>query len=170
MKRQIQTKKSIRRKTVITILSALLLSGMVGCKREFVVGSDIQIDDINEFYYTYSSSTFPPEYQRYHFYKEDKNYWFYHEKREGEAFPLREEHITVSGKIELTKEQWETMYNYLKDGLVEKRKESVTSGDSGPFLYLYWKKDRGKYQMFDFSSYQALQDFKTFCINLVEQK
>ena len=61
MKRQIQTKKSIRRKTVITILSALLLSGMVGCKKEFVVGSDIQIDDINEFYYTYSSSTFPPD-------------------------------------------------------------------------------------------------------------
>ena len=150
---------------IVSIGGIFYMTGLFG-GRVFIVGKDIQKEEIQEFYYTISSSTFPPKYQRYHFFVEDEKKYFYHEKREGEVFPLTEEYITVSGKKELTEEEWDVFYQYIKDGKVIARQESITSGDRGPFLYLYWKNDRSKIQQFSFGSYQAIKEFEEYCIKL----
>ena len=65
-----------------------------------VVGATVKQKDVTEFYYTLSSSTNPPRFQRYRFYTAEGKYYFYHEKREGDHWPLREEDVTVSGTKE----------------------------------------------------------------------
>lgn len=131
-----------------------------------IVGKNISIGDVTEFYYTYSTSTFPPDYQRYRFYVEDGKYFFYHEKREGEHWPLRETDKTVFGTVELSEAEWSTFFDYLKGGVVKKRTESTECGSSGPWLYLYWKGDRSKYQEFSFESFDKKISFEEFCIKL----
>lgn len=131
-----------------------------------IVGTDIALDDITEFYDTYASSTFPPEYQRYRFYVEAGRYMFYHEQREGDHFPLTEEDITVSGSKELTKEEKETFFGFLKDGTVTERQESLDAGDSGPWRYLYWDGDEDRYQEFSFETWDKAGSFEDFCIQL----
>ena len=59
------------KKIMKALLSLLMIVPISGCSGEKTVGRDIKIDDITEFYYTYSSSTNPPDYQRYRFYVED---------------------------------------------------------------------------------------------------
>ena len=133
------------------IAAVLLLTGMFGGskapvlgKRELTVGTDILPEDVTEFYYTLSSSTDPPRYQRYRFYREEGRTFFYHEKREGDHWPLREGDITVSGTKELTGEEWAAFFGLLREGTVQKRAESTESGGKGPWLYLYWEGDIGK--------------------------
>ena len=133
---------------------------------DLVVGTDIVIEDITQFYYTYATSTYPPKYQRYRFYIKDGKYFFYHEKREGNHFPLGEADITVSGSIELSGEQWAAFFGHLKGGAVEKRKERTESGGSGPWLFLYWKGDRSKYQEFSFVSKGTQISFEELCAKL----
>ena len=55
------------------------LTDLVSGKK--TVGKDILSDDITDFYYTYDTSTYPPEFQRYRFYAEDGRYYFYHETK-----------------------------------------------------------------------------------------
>ena len=88
------------------ILLVLRLAGVFGGakasfpgKKELTVGADIGQEDVTEFYYTLSSSTDPPRYQRYRFFLEEGRPFFYHEKREGDHWPLRESDITVSGLL-----------------------------------------------------------------------
>lgn len=131
-----------------------------------IVGKDIAMQEITEFYYTYSTSTDPPHYQRYHFSVKDGKHVFYHEQREGDHWPLKEKDITVSGTKELSDEEWATFFDLIKGGTVEKRKEDYGSGGSGPWLFLYWKGDRGKYQEFSFASWDAKTSFETFCVAL----
>ena len=88
----------------VAIAVVVFLFIMTG-NRERVVGVDIAAEDITEFFYTYSSSTYPPDYQRYRLYKENGIYKFYHEKREGQDWPLTEAHITISGSVELSEEE-----------------------------------------------------------------
>ena len=133
-----------------------------------IVGKDIKINDINEFYYTYASSTYPPKYQRYLFYRKDSKYYFYHEKREGDVFPLTEEYITISNTIELDNEEWNNFFDYINNGKVIKRKENTDSGYSGPWLYLYWENDKGVIQEFSFETYNKLKEFENYCIKLKE--
>ena len=133
------------------------------------VGTDIKMADITEFYFTYSSSTNPPRYQRYRFYVKDGIRRFYHEKREGNHWPLRETDITVSGTKELSQEEWQTFFNYIKGGKAEKRKEHLESGSSGPWLFLYWKGDKGKIQEFSFLSRGTQRSFEDFCIKLKKE-
>ena len=136
-------------------------------KRARVVGKDIDAETITEFYYTYSSSAYPPAYQRYQFYAEDGAYNLYHEKREGADWPLTESHITHSGSIELSEEEWTEFLNFLKGGIVEKRDQSSETGDSGPWLYLYWKGDHDQYQVFSFATFNEKNVFEAFCEKLV---
>ena len=82
------------------------------------VGREIRESDITEFYYTLSGSTYPPYYQRYRFYIENGQLWFYHEKREGNRWPLQEEDITVSGKKALSADEKKTWYQCLEGGTV----------------------------------------------------
>ena len=137
---------------------------------KYSIGKDIGIDDVTDFYYTYSSSAYPPEYQRYRFYVEDGQYCFYHEKREGDSWPLREKDITISGTRILSEEEWQRFFEHLAGGTVQKRSEDVVDGDAGPWTYLYWKKDKGKYQEFHFASWGDRIAFEEYCDSLLEQE
>lgn len=143
-----------------------ILTSLFSGEREKVVGKNISPDEITEFYYTYDSSTDPPEFQRYRFYIEDGTYLFYHETRKGDSWPLREDDITVSGTMELSEEEWEEFCSYLEGGHVRKREESLEDGDAGPWCYLYWKRDRSEYQEFSFASWEMQDLFEEFCLEL----
>ena len=135
-------------------------------KKEFVVGKDIAKEDILQFYYTYDSSTYPPEFQRYRFYTEGGKLLFYHEKREGDHWPLAESDATVTGTKELSETEWDEMFSLLCGGTVRAREEHLESGGRGPWLFLYWKNDRGKIQEFTFASYEKQREFEAFCVAL----
>ena len=136
---------------------------------EKLVGTDVKPEDVTEFYYTYSTSTDPPHYQRYRFYTEDGKRFFFHEKREGDHWPLTEDDATVSGTVELTEAEWKAFFDCLKGGTVKKREENLESGRAGPWLYLYWNGDKGKYQEFTFESYGARCDFEELCEGLASR-
>ena len=74
------------------LVCAMIFFGGNGSK---IVGKNIKINDINDFYYTLDGSTNPPYFHRYRFYKEEGKYFFYHEKREGDHWPLTDGDITV---------------------------------------------------------------------------
>ena len=131
-----------------------------------IVGKNIAISDITEFYYTYATSTYPPDYQRYHFFFLIGEYFFYHEKREGKHWPLRENDKTVFGTVKLSEAEWTIFFDYLKGGKVKNREESLDCGDSGPWLYLYWKGDKSKCQEFSFESFEKKTAFEDFCLKL----
>ena len=126
----------------------------------------IGLQDITEFYWTTASSSFPPDYQRYRFYTEGGAKYFYHETRAGERFPLTEEDITESGTRELSDAEWNEFYTLLCGGTVSNRSEDTSSGDNGPWLYLYWKNDNGTMQEYRFADYGAQQAFEQFCLRL----
>ena len=166
-----------KRKTMIIVFASILIIlftviAMINMfdKKEYLVGKDIKADDITEFYDTYYNMNYNALYQRYYFYAEDGKHYFYHEKRErkDDYGPLNEEDITESGTIELTDEQWNTFFEYMKDGTVIARQESADTGDSGPWYYLYWKKDKGNIQQFSFVSYDKEKQFEQFCLSLKE--
>ena len=162
---------------VLIVLAAavLCLTGVIGgdkapgpgpLRKELTVGTDILPEDVTEFYYTLSASTNPPRYQRYRFYAEEGGTFFYHEKREGDHWPLREGDITVSGTRELTEAEWSALFGLLREGTVKKREERLEDGDPGPWLYLYWKGDRSVWQEYAFPSYPARSAFEDFCAAL----
>lgn len=126
-------------------------------------GEEVPLSAITEFYYTYESSTFPPDYQRYRFFTQDGAYFFAHETRAGDHFPLGEEDVTVSGKLALTEEDWRCFLICLDGGAVKPREESLEDGDAGPWLYLYWQGDRGVEQEFSFASRADLTAFEAYC-------
>ncbi|MBR5347799.1 MAG: hypothetical protein IK125_01010 [Lachnospiraceae bacterium] len=131
--------------------------------RKFIVGDDIAKEEITEFYYTYSTTTYPPEYQRYRLFAEDGKYYLYHEKREGDHWPLTEVDATITGTIPLSDEEFESLWVCLKGGTVIKRVEHTEGGDPGPWLFLYWNGDKDKYQEFAFAGRPQLQQFEEVC-------
>lgn len=134
-----------------------------------IVGKDIQIEDVTDFYYTEENINYDACYQRYRFYVEDGKHIFFHETRErkDDYGPCTEEDTTLIGTIELTDDQWAQFTDFVNGGTVKAREESITDGDSGPWLYLYWKNDKGKYQQFSFDSYDTEARFEEFCLSLV---
>ena len=145
------------------------LSGLFSPKDQArVVGADIPGGDIHDFYYTYASSTFPPEYQRYRFYLEDGAPRFFHERREGKEFPLTEAHATLSGTLELTDAQWARFLDSIAGGTVSARDEEPVDGDAGPWMYVYYEGDAGLYQEYRFPSYGAQLEFEAMCASLTE--
>lgn len=139
-------------------------------KKERVVGNDISLNSITDFYYTDSTSTNPPKYQRYRFYVDEGTYKFYHEKREGDAWPLTESYITQSGTIDLTNEQWNEFLNYLNNGIVNKRNPKLETESTILSLYIYWNGDKGKYQVFSFESLNEKNVFLEYCENLISSQ
>lgn len=152
---------------VICIVFGGRIMDLVSGKK--TVGKDVRSEDITDFYYTYSSSTYPPDYQRYRFYVEDGNCYFYHEKREGDHWPLTEEDITLSGTKELSAEEWNEFFAYLAGGMVQNRSDDAIDGDAGPWLYLYWKGDHGTMQEFTFASWEKEKEFEAYCLKMMEQ-
>jgi len=57
----------------------------------------------------------------------------------------------------------------VKGGKVEKRKEHLESGGSGPWLYLYWKGDKAKIQEFSFANLGKKTSFEEFCVKLARE-
>lgn len=159
----------------VAIIAGLALSGcthsqsLLG-KKEYRLEKDIKQEAFKKFYYTYSSTAFPPEFQRYLFAVDNGKATFYHEKREGETVFLKEKDITVSGTLELSADEWQTFWDFLKKGTVHKRIESTTSGDAGPWLFLYWDGDKDVNQEFEFTNYSTLRAFETFCIELKKKQ
>ncbi|MBO4313431.1 MAG: hypothetical protein J5838_03985 [Desulfovibrio sp.] len=134
--------------------------------RTKTVGTDVGIGDVTEFYYTYSTSTNPPEYQRYRFYLKEGKPAFHHERREGDRWPLTEKDVTVSGGRHLSGQEWAEFFDTLKGGTVRNREEHTESGDSGPWLFLYWKGDRSKCREFSFANYGSRLAFEALCSRL----
>lgn len=154
---------------VVLVMGVLFMTGIIGSKhKSFAVGKKIQNGDITAFYYTVASSTNPPEYQRYKCFVEDGQYKLFHEKREGDHFPLTEQDATVTGAVTLTDAQWNDFLSTLQGGKVVARSESTDAGSKGPFLYLYWKGDRDKYQAFTFESPEQMQTFVRLCETKVQ--
>lgn len=152
---------------IVALTVALICTGgwMISGNKK-IVGKDIKESDFKEFYYTYSSTVNPPEFQRYRIYTENGKRMFYHEKREGNKVFLTEEDITVSGTTELTAKEWETFWSYISGGKVENRKENTNSGGAGPWLYLYWNGDKNKCQEFTFADFRKKTEFEEFCVRL----
>ena len=157
------------KKITILILCFALLP-IFGCSQPknsvCVMGVDIKPEDVTEFYYTVSTSTFPPHYQRYRFYKEDGAYKFFHETREGDHFPLTEADATKTGTVTLSGDQWSDFLVLLVGGRVIARQEHLEDGDPGPWLYLYWTGDKGDIQEFSFVSYETRLAFESLCESL----
>lgn len=149
----------------IALIIASAFPAFSGGRTE-TVGKGIKRADITEFWYTYSTSTNPPQFQRYRFFADGGVWHFYHERREGGHWPLSESDITVSGDIVLTQAQTEKLFSCLDGGTVKAREESADSGSSGPWLYLYWTGDRSKFQEFSFRSYSDRLSFEELCRNL----
>ena len=115
----------------IILLICLAAAGAGAEKR---AGTDFTAEDITEFFYTVSTSTDPPFYQRYRFYTEDGKKLFYHETREGGGWPQTEEDIAVSGTAELTEADWSAFYACIRDGAVSMRSDEVLDGVSGIYV------------------------------------
>ncbi len=132
------------------------------------VGKDIAVEDITDFYYTVEDINYDAYYQRYRFYIEDGKHIFFHETRErpGDYGPCTEEDTTLTGTMELTDEQWAQFTDLVSGGTVKARSDSAESGDTGPWLYLYWTGDNGKIQQFTFESYGKEAEFEEYCESL----
>ncbi len=132
------------------------------------VGKDIPVSDITDFYYTEENINYDAFYQRYRFYVEDGKHMFFHETRErkDEYGPCTEDDTTLTGTIELTDDQWSQFSDLVSGGTVKSREDSADAGGIGPWLYLYWTNDKGKYQQFSFDSYGTQTKFEEFCLSL----
>lgn len=140
--------------------------------KENVTNRKIPFDDITEFYYTVENVNYDAFYQRYRFYTEDGKYMFYHETREkpGEYGPTTERDITKSGAVILSADEWKNFIGFLKDGTVSAKNDPDESGESGPWTFIYWKNDKGKYRAFDFKSYDTRVEFEGFCSALAQKE
>ncbi len=150
-------------------LAGLLFTGCAAGEK--IVGKNVQIDDITEFYWTYENINYNAHYQRYRFYVEDGKHMFYHvtRDRKDDYGPCSEEDTVKEGTFELSEEEWNRFFDLLTDGTVVNRKDSADSGDSGPWTYLYWKNDKGECQQYSFVSYERGREFETFCMELADR-
>ncbi len=166
----IKMSKCVTAALMIMLCCPALLCACGKSPEETVTNRKIAVEDITEFYYTISNVNFNAFYQRYRFFREDGKWLFYHETREkpGEYGPATEEDITASGTVELSEEEWEEFLAFLKDGKVTRRTDTDESGSSGPWMFIYWKRDKGKYQVFNFSSTSEMLGFEAFCAELAQ--
>ena len=159
------------RKTIFAAFAAALVLFLTGAwaesrARQATVGTDVAMSDVTDFYYTYSTSTCPPHYQRYRFYVDGDRRMFYHETREGGGWPQTEKDITASGTRALSEAEWAEFCKCVQGGTVRDRMEHLESGGAGPWLFLYWKGDRGTCQEFSFVSVSARFAFEDLCAGL----
>ena len=147
---------------------AFLFAGCQNLGGELIVGERIQTPEIKDFYYTVSTSTNPPDFWRYRYYKDGDKWVFHYEKREGDHWPLSEDDITQFCDVDLTDAQRDEFFSYITNGKVTKREESADSGDSGPWLFIYWNGDKDEYQVYSFESYAKQKEFEAFSESLIK--
>lgn len=140
-------------------------------KKDTVTKSKIPVCDISEFYYTCENINYNASFLRYKFSVNDEKYVFEYEIREkkGDYGPTDENDIIKKGTYELSNDEKNEFILFLKDGEVSLRKASIKTGETGPWMYLYWKNDKGKYQVFNFPSYAMKTEFEKFCTELMNR-
>lgn len=153
--------------TIGVIIIFLLI--VLNRKIYFSAKRGIDINTVYELIYTYASSAYPPSYQRYRFYIEHERFYFYHEKREGKSWPLKETDITVSGSAELSEDEWNEFLKHIENGTIEKNKKNTDSGNPGPWINLRCG-DCSKSRLFGFRKVNAKKDFELFCEQLTRSK
>ena len=79
-------------------------------------------------------------------------------------------YITAAGTIELSADEWKAFLALLKDGRVSARRDSAETGDAGPWTFIYWKNDKGKFRAFEFSSYGTRRGFEEFCSAIAREE
>ena len=164
-------KKERNKKMKTLIVSAVLLvaviavAGVIIAKVSGTRTVPVSTDNtaLSELYFTRASSTYPPYYQRYKIHLKDGRYMLYHEKREGERFPLTEEDITVSGDIELSEKELSALFACLEGGKAKKPADTAESGGDGPWVYIYYEKDPKKQLEFSFASPEKEAEFEKLC-------
>ena len=171
-------------KRLVMVLSILLCAlSLAGCasgegsdvklfQKTFEVGKDIERYNITEFYYTYENINYDAFYQRYHVYKTDYGTpYFTHitRERKNDYGPTTPEDTVKSVTIEMTDEQWKKFYELISGGTVAEREDTADSGDSGPWYYLYWDKDKEKYREYTFESPAAEKALKEFFVSLADE-
>lgn len=173
--------KRVGKKTALMacVLSSLLL--LSGCGQVFnlfvngegtmIVGKDIKENDINEFYYTKENINYDAYYLRYLFYVKDGKRMFFFEERErkGDYGPTSEADVKAKAEFELSDDEWSEFISIINGGEVKAREENIETGGSGPWTFLYWSGDKGKYQEYSFESYGARVGFESFCEELAEK-
>ena len=140
-------------------------------KTDKIAGSKVSVADVVDFYYTYSWIGYNAEYLRYRFYVEDGKCMFMHDARkvEDDYGPASEEHRTSYGIKELSQEEWDRFLDLIKVGSINNPKEHTETGDSGPWLYLYYSKGNDVERMeFNFNSLGDRSDFVEFCESLAQ--
>ena len=138
-----------------------------------IKGISVTQSDIVDFYYTYDWSGYNALYQRYRFYVEEGEYLFYHETRklEDDYGWASEADITASGTVFLSIYEWDEFLYYLTEGSATEPEENLLDGDSGPWLYLYYRSgDTTVRKEFHFASPERQADFEDFCQSLVQEK
>ena len=154
-------------KILAIAVAVLIIAAFAARGRQRTVGTDILLSDVTEFYYTTAASTNPASRQQYRFYMEGEQWWFFHETRQGSHWPLTEADTVIScGAKELSQQEYEQFTACISGGRVTKREENADSGGKGPWLYIYWKGDKGKYQQFSFAEYSAQTAFEDLCEKL----
>ena len=174
------------KKILIALLCAWIILPLAGCTKEeepvinhfdpksktcaIILGEDIPLEDVTDFYYTYYNMNYNALYQRYRFYIEDDQYLFFHETRErpDDYGPLTEEDTTAIGTVQLSDEQWNRFLDTVSGGMVKKREESDEDGDDGPWMYVYWNGDLSLYQEYSYASWDARNAFIAYCEELAE--
>lgn len=158
-------------RSILWLIAALaMLAGSACASEALAVGTDVALEDVNDFYYTFDASWYPPEYQRYRFYRADGAYWFFHETREGGGWPQTEEDTTFTGTVELTGEQWAEFLSRIEGGTAREREEHLDDGDPGPWLYLYWQGGPEEGWEYAFASPGDRFAFEEFCESLVGER
>lgn len=172
LKKRIFTGRSRWLLCVAAGLLALFFAGCSGLtEEEYMFGKDFKAEQVTEFYYTVTDTSYPPKYERRHFFKRDGGYYYFHEKMEG-SLPAYSEALAVIDTGDervrpITEEQWLQLTEILLGGKVTKRSEDITEGGgSRPAVFLYWTNDKGKYQVYSFKTAQAETDFLSFSAGL----
>ena len=136
-----------------------------------IEGISIMQGDIADFYYTYDWVGYNARYQRYRFYVEDGEYKFYHETRgiEGDYGWASEADITASGTVILSIYEWDEFLRCLSEGSAKDSEDSLLVGDSGPWMYLYYRSgDTTKRKEYHFASPEQQVAFEEFCQSLAQ--
>ncbi len=153
-------------------LAAVLLAGCAGWEAPAAKQEpDAAPGEITDFYYTYEWTGYNAEYRRYRFYEEDGKHIFFHEARKvlNDYGPASEKHTTAKGTRELTDEEWQEFLGFLGKGKLSDPEESVSTGDSGPWMYAYTGSGESRERFaFQFSPPGELLAFEEFCRGLAE--
>ena len=126
------------RRPLLIITGLMIIAMLAGCTAkeeaegmslfsgEMIVGTDIALEDITDFYFTKENINYNACYQRYRFYVEDGKHLFFHETRErkDDYGPCTEEDTVQIGTIELSDDQWAEFTALVQGGTVTERKDS----------------------------------------------